>query len=84
MAFGTGWFARDGEDVRSLETVVDLLPCNRRGASYMLPLGAMRLGDQLYWLAQFAGFDHERYVVVEIKPKTVQAVLNVWGGSCSR
>jgi hypothetical protein len=84
MAFGTGWFARDGEDVRSLETAVDLLPCNRRGASYMLPLGAMRLGDQLYWLAQFAGFDHERYVVAEIKPKTVQAVLNVWGGSCPR
>jgi hypothetical protein len=84
MAFGTGWFARVGEEVRSLETAVDLLPCDRRGASYMLPLGAMRIADKLYWLAQFAGFDHERYVVVEIKPKTVQAVLSVWGGSCSR
>ena len=84
MAFGTGWFTRDGEEVRSLETAVDLLRCDRRGASYMLPLGAMRMTDKLYWLAQFAGVDHERYVVVEIKPKTVQAVLSVWGGSCPR
>ncbi|MCU1386036.1 MAG: hypothetical protein JWL71_4733 [Acidobacteria bacterium] len=83
-AFGTGWFAGDGGQVRSLETSVDVLPCNRRGASFMLPLGAMRLAGKLYWLAQFAGFDHERYVVVEIKPKTVEAVLSVWGGSCSR
>ena len=84
IAFGTGWFSRDGEDVRSLETAVDLLRCDRRGANYMLPLGAMRIADRLYWLAQFAGFDHERYVVVEIKPKTVAAVLSVWGGSCPR
>ena len=78
-AFGTGWFARDGEDVRSLETAVDVLPCNRNGASFMLPLGVMRLANRLFWLAQFSGFDHERYVVVEIKPKTVVAVLSVWG-----
>jgi len=83
-AFGTGWFARDGEDVRSLETAVDVLPCNRTGASFMLPLGVMRLANRLFWLVQFSGFNHERYVVVEIKPKTVEAVLSVWGGSCSR
>ena len=83
-AFGTGWFAREGEEVRSLETAVDVLPCNRAGASFMLPLGVMRLAGRLFWLAQFSGFDHERYVIVEIKPKTVKAVLSVWGGSCSR
>lgn len=82
VAFGTGWFARDGDEVRSLNTAVDLLACNRAGASYMLPLGAMRLAGKLFWLAQFAGWDHERFVVVEVKPKTVQAVVNVWGGSC--
>ena len=82
VAFGTGWFARDGDEVRSLDTAVDLLACNRAGASYMLPLGAMRMAGKLFWLAQFAGWDHERFVVVEVKPTTVQAVVNVWGGSC--
>ena len=84
VGFGTIWFAREGAQVRELDTAVDLLACNRAGASYMLPLGAMRVAGKLYWLAQFSGFNHERYVVIEIKPKTVQAVLSVWGGSCSR
>ncbi len=82
IGFATGWFTRDGAGVRSLLTVVDLLRCDRVGASYMLPLGEMPIGDKRYWLAQFSGWQHERFVVVEIKPKTVEAVLNVWGGSC--
>ena len=84
MAFGTGWFVRDGAHVRSLDTQVDLLSCDRDGASYMWPLGALRVADKLFWLAQFSGWNHERYVVVEVKPKTVEAVLSVWGGSCQR
>jgi hypothetical protein len=82
VAFGTGWFTRDGDQVRSLDTVVDLLPCNRAGASYMLPLGAMRVNGKQFWLAQFSGWDRERFVVIEIKQKAVRAAVNVWGGSC--
>ena len=84
VGFGTIWFARDGAQIRELDSAVDLLACNRRFASYMLPFGAMRAAGRLYWLAQFSGFDHERYVVIAIKPTTVEAVLSVWGGSCSR
>jgi hypothetical protein len=82
VAFGTGWFTRDGGQVRSLDTAVDLLQCNRAGAGYMLPLGAMRLNGKLFWLAQFSGWEHERYVVIEIKQKGVEAVVDAWGGSC--
>jgi hypothetical protein len=82
VAFGTGWFAADGAQVSSLYMRVDLLNCDKRGASYMLPLGAMRLRGSLYWLAQYSGWDDERYVVVEIKEKSVKVALNTWGGSC--
>ena len=82
VAFGTGWFARDGVAVRSLDMAVDLLPCDRRGASYMLPLGAMRVADKLFWLAQFSGWNHERYVVVEFKPRPWKRSSSTWGGSC--
>jgi hypothetical protein len=82
VAFGTGWFVREGDAVRSLLTKVDLLGCDRAGASYMLPFGVIREGGRLFWLAQFSGWDHERYVVAEIKQKTVDAVLSVWGGGC--
>ncbi|MBI3493217.1 MAG: hypothetical protein HY047_15775 [Acidobacteria bacterium] len=82
VGFGTGWFVRENEKVRSLEMAVDVLPCTRRGASYMLPLGAMRISGRLFWLAQFAGWNHERFAVIEIKLKAVEAVVNVWGGGC--
>jgi len=82
VAFGTGWFVEEGERVRSLLTVVDLLNCDRAGASYMLPLGVVRIGSRLFWLAQFAGYDHERFAVLEIKARTVEAALSVWGGGC--
>jgi hypothetical protein len=82
VAFGGGWFVRDGDAVQSLLTTVDLLACDRAGASYMFPLGVIREARRLFWLAQFSGFDHERFMVAEIKPKAVDAVLSVWGGGC--
>jgi len=84
VGFGTGWFMKEDDNVRPLQMTVDLLGCDRRGANYMLPLGTMRIAGTLYWLAQFAGWNNERYVVVEIKQKTVEAVVNTQGGSCSR
>ena len=82
LAFSTIWFAVEGTQAKELASAVDLLRCDRNGASYMLPLGVMHAGGKPYWMVQFASFDHERYAVIEIKPKTVSAVLNVWGGSC--
>jgi hypothetical protein len=79
---GTGWFVRSGGEVRLLTMVVDILNCDRQSASYMLPLGVVRLNDRLFWLAQFSGWDHERYVVLEVKKKSVDVVVNRWGGSC--
>jgi hypothetical protein len=79
---GTGWFVRDGSGARALTMVVDLLNCDREAASYMLPLGVVRLDNRLYWLAQFSGWDHERYVVLEVKQKAVEVIVNRWGGGC--
>jgi hypothetical protein len=82
VGVGSGWFVRNGNAVRPLLMSVDLLDCDRRGGSYMLPLGALRLGTRLFWLAQFSGWDHERYVVIEITPKRAEAIVNTWGGGC--
>jgi hypothetical protein len=79
---GTGWFVRDAGGVRALTMVVDVLNCDREAGSYMLPLGVLTLNDRVYWLAQFAGWGHERYVVLEVKQKRVEVVINKWGGAC--
>jgi hypothetical protein len=82
IGFGTGWFVRDAAGIRTLTMVVDILNCDRNTASYMLPLGVLQLNGKIYWLAQFSGFDHERYAVVEVKPKSVEVAVNTWGGAC--
>lgn len=83
LSFGTGWFATDekGTIVR-LDMAVDLLRCNRYGAAYMLPLGVVRAGDRVFWLVQYSGWDHERFVVAEIKKDKVDAAVIKGGGGC--
>jgi len=82
VAFGTGWFVRENGRWRSLSMAVDALNCDRLGGSYMMPLGVARIGTRVFWLAQFSGWDHERYVVIEPKAKAVDAVVSAWGGGC--
>ena len=82
VAFGTGWFVRDNGDLRPLLMAVDLLPCDRAGGSYMLPLGVVRAAGRLFWTAQFSGWDHERYVVVDLTPKKAEVMVSTWGGGC--
>lgn len=81
-AFGTGWIVKSGESFKTLAMSVDLLPCDRYGGTYMLPFGVMPINGHTYWLAQFSGWDHERFVVIDVKPKAVEAVINAWEGGC--
>jgi len=81
-AFGTGWFSRDDKGFHSLDMSVRIVRCDKYGATYMLPFGAMHLGSKTYWIAQFSGWDHERYVVVAVDSKAVQAVVSASGGGC--
>jgi hypothetical protein len=82
MAFGTGWLVKDGEREKWLDMAVDILRCNKYGATYMLPLGALRIQSRTFWIVQYSGWDHERYVVAEIKKDKIDAVVNTWGGGC--
>jgi hypothetical protein len=81
-AYGSGWLTRDAKGFHALDVSVRIVRCDRYGATYMLPFGAMHLGSKVYWLAQFSGWDHERYVVVDVGAKAIEAVVNVWGGGC--
>src|SRR5207244_1601747 len=72
VTFGAGWFVRDGSGpLRKLRFDADLADCERYGLLYMLPLGAIRLSNRLFWIAQWSGWDFEEYGVVEIKAKRI-------------
>jgi hypothetical protein len=82
IAFGTGWFMRSDAGMKRIDMAVDVLQCDRYGATYMLPLGVLRVGERIFWVAQYSGWDHERFVVVEVKKDKVEAVVSTWGGGC--
>ena len=82
IAYGTGWFTRDAKGFHALDVSVRIVRCDKYGATYMLPFGAIRAGGKVYWVAQFSGWDHERYVVVDAGSMKVEAVVNAWGGGC--
>ena len=82
IAYGTGWFTRDATGFHALDVSVRIVRCDKYGATYMLPFGAMHMDGKTYWIAQFSGWDHERYVVVDVGSKAVEAAVNAWGGGC--
>ena len=49
---------------------------------YMYPLGAIRVGAKLFWVAQWSGRGRERYTVTQMDAKKVKTVVNTAGGGC--
>ncbi len=83
VAFGAGFFARSSAGTyRALSVDAAVVGCNRNDIHYMLPLGAVHVGGRLFWVGQWAGWDYEEYNVFEIKPKSAESVVQVWGGGC--
>jgi hypothetical protein len=83
LAYGQGWFVRNADGVRAIAMNVDLLTCDRAGATYMLPLGALRVKGRVFWLAQGSGLDHEHFKIFEMTSKGIELALAVAGGSCA-
>jgi hypothetical protein len=80
--FASGWVHHDGQRQRikaSLAAVVTY--CDRRGVSYMLPFGQMRVNDRVHWIVQMSGRDHEWYAVVEGTADRVKYVAEFQAGS---
>jgi hypothetical protein len=82
VVFGTGWFVRNFGRFTFADFDVSVVPCDRDTLSYMLPLGVMSTSHGLYWIAQWSGWDHEKYDILEIGERSIAPVLTVSGGSC--
>lgn len=83
VAFGGGWFARGLDNAyKPLGTYVMVQDCDRPAASFMLPLGIVRVAGKTYWLAQFSGWYGEQYEVLEITSKAVERIVSRSGGGC--
>lgn len=79
--FVSGWVHHD-EARQKLKTQLKaaVTYCDRRGVSYLLPFGQMRVNDRVHWVVQMSGRDHEWYAVVETAPGRVRYVAEYQGG----
>jgi hypothetical protein len=81
--FASGWVHHDSDPQKKararLSAVVTY--CDRRGVSYMLPFGQMKVNDRVHWIVQMSGRDHEWYAVVEATPDRARYVAEFQAGS---
>ncbi|MGH9372325.1 MAG: hypothetical protein ACRD15_12400 [Vicinamibacterales bacterium] len=79
--FITGWVHGDEREPR-LKTQLKALVtyCDREHASYMLPLGQMRLRNRTHWIYQMSGRDHEWYAVAELTPGRTRIPAEYYAG----
>jgi hypothetical protein len=58
--------------------------CDRRGVTYMLPFGRVRVAGQQHWVYQLSGFEQEWYEVARVAPLKIGFVVEAYGGSGER
>jgi hypothetical protein len=70
----------DGKEKVTLASHVTY--CDRRGVTYMLPLGLIKARGRTYWAYQLSGHGRESYGVVRPTPKAVRQEAFYSSGSC--
>lgn len=83
VAFGGLFFRSEANNIRPIGGDMRVVPCDRRGLVYMLPFGAMRLNDRLFWVTQYSGWDFEQYNILEFEKSSVKVAASTYGGRCA-
>jgi hypothetical protein len=78
----TGWLmpTSSGFSIRSAK--VFITNCDAIDARTALPLAALRLSGDLFWVLQEHGYEDETYIVADVRPGGVRYVLVANGGGC--
>ena len=79
----TGWLIPANTGTLALrDPKVFLTDCDAKEVRTALPLAALRVLGQLYWVLQEHGYEDESYLIAKILPTEVQYPINVNGGGC--
>jgi hypothetical protein len=85
VTFAGGWIRpwRPARDVFDIGAAITY--CDRADAEFLFPLGLIRMeGRPTVWVAQTAGWFHERYVVIETTRDKNRVLVDAFGGGCPR
>jgi hypothetical protein len=82
VTFTSGWvrISPKGQPLMDLSSRISY--CDRKGVSYMLPLGLMTVDGKTYWIYQKSGFDAEWYVVARPTSRAIEIHAEYAAGAC--
>lgn len=82
VTFTSGWVRIGPNGKALLDLASRITYCDRKGASYMLPLGLMTVEGKTYWIFQMSGYDREWYVIARPAPRAIEIHVDYPAGSC--
>ncbi len=77
-----GWMAEGPDGKRTVKLNSHVTYCDRRGVTYMLPLGLLSARSRSYWAFQLSGYGREGYLVVRPTPKRLEVQVSYAAGNC--
>jgi hypothetical protein len=78
----SGWVIAGPDGKRTTKLTARVTYCDRRGVTYMLPLGLIKAHGRSYWAYQLSGYGREGYAIVHPMPKVVMQEVHYSAGSC--
>jgi hypothetical protein len=79
----TGWLVPAvGGALTLRDAKLFLSDCDEKDVRTALPLAAVHLGNQVFWVLQEHGYEDETYLIAEIGSTSVRYRLEVNGGGC--
>lgn len=79
--FISGWVYSNSREPRPKTNLAARITyCDRKGVSYLLPLGRMTVNNRTHWVFQTSSWETEWYSVVEATPGRVRYVAEYFGG----
>ena len=79
----TGWLVPTAAGALSLrDAKVFLSDCDEKEVRTAIPLAAVHLAKQVFWVLQEQGYEDETYLIAEIGSTAVRYRLEANGGGC--
>jgi hypothetical protein len=79
-----GWVIMPPDKKPTARLAARVTYCDRRGVSYMLPLGLIKARGRNYWVFQLSGYGHESYVIARPRPKIIMQEVFYTPADCRR
>lgn len=80
----SGWMTagKENDGREKLTLAAQVTYCDRRGVTYMLPLGLITVRGRTYWAYQLSGYGRESYGIVRPTPRAIRQEVFYSSRSC--